>query len=83
MTTTKPTTQPTEESGILADTVWCFRQCTRALSGIFSAVHGVGQITSKALGLVSDFASAADNSVNNVHNWLTKPKATMKAPQPQ
>lgn len=83
MTATKPTTQPTEESGFLADTVWCFRQCTRALSGIFSAVHGVGQITSKALGLVSNFASAADNGVNNVHNWLTKPKTPANAPQPQ
>ena len=83
MTTTKPTTQPTEESGILADTVWCVRQCTRALSGIFSAVHGLGSITAKALGLVSNFASAADNGMNNVHNYLTKPKTPAKAPQPQ
>ena len=83
MTTTQQTTQPTEESGFLADTVWCFRQCTRALSGVFSAVHGLGSITTKALGLVSNFAKAADTGVNNVHNYLSKPKAPVKAPVPQ
>jgi len=71
-TTTKPVTEK-EGDGILADTIWCVRQATRALSGIFKACHAIGSFAERSLGIVSHFADAADNGMNRLHSWASKP----------
>jgi hypothetical protein len=71
-TTTKPVTEE-KGDGILADTVWCGRQVTRLLSGVFKACHAIGSFAERSLGIVSHFADAADNGMSKLHKWASKP----------
>jgi hypothetical protein len=76
MTGNTPTTKPATEKegdGILADTIWCGRQLTRLLSGVFTAVHAVGSFAERSLSMVSHFADAADNGMSRLHKWASKP----------